>query len=252
MEEKKEMNVYLYVFMLTAVTAFILSLLFTNLNPVFVANKAEAKKKAILSCVPDSLDLSSKEKISEAYQQITMYAVSAEGNAYQGDSISLQTINAMAIGGAKPYKNLAELELANEEKKEAADRVYPVYKYESSTSKYYIVAIRGNGLWDKIWAYVALEADLNTIAGIYFDHKAETPGLGAEIKDSKAFKQQFIGKKVFDGSKVAFTVLKRIKKGDYFVKGIAGATITSDGVTDMFASGMDYYKSHFSALKNKK
>ena len=49
MEEKKEMNVYLYVFMLTAVTAFILSLLFTNLNPVFVANKAEAKKKAILS-----------------------------------------------------------------------------------------------------------------------------------------------------------------------------------------------------------
>lgn len=78
MEEKKEMNVYLYVFMLTAVTAFILSLLFTNLNPVFVANKAEAKKKAILSCVPDSLDLSSKEKISEAYQQITMYAVSAE------------------------------------------------------------------------------------------------------------------------------------------------------------------------------
>jgi Na+-transporting NADH:ubiquinone oxidoreductase subunit C len=252
MEEKKEMNVYLYVFMLTAVTAFILSILFTNLNPVFVANKAEAKKMAILSCVPDSLDLSTKEKISKYYENITMYAVTSEGTAYQSDSISLGSINAMAGGGAKPYKNLAELELANEEKKELTDRVYPVYKFATDTSKYYIVAIRGNGLWDKIWAYVALQQDLNTIAGIYFDHKAETPGLGAEIKDSEAFKQQFIGKKVFDGTKVAFTVLKRIKKGDYFVKGIAGATITSDGVTDMFASGMDYYKSHFSSLKNQK
>lgn len=252
MEEKKEMNVYLYVFMLTAVTAFILSILFTNLNPVFVANKAEAKKTAILSCVPDSLDLSTKEKISKYYENITMYAVTSEGTAYQGDSISLGSINAMAVGGAKPYKNLAELELANEEKKELSGRVYPVYKFATDTSKYYIVAIRGNGLWDKIWAYVALQEDLNTIAGIYFDHKAETPGLGAEIKDSEAFKQQFIGKKVFDGTKVAFTVLKRIKKGDYFVKGIAGATITSDGVTAMFASGMDYYKSHFSSLKNQK
>ena len=158
----------------------------------------------------------------------------------------------MATGGAKSYKNLAELELANEEKKDAKDRVYPVYKYESETSKYFIVALRGNGLWDKIWAYVALKEDLNTIAGIYFDHKAETPGLGAEIKDSDKFKAQFIGKKVFDGSNVAFTVLKRSKKGDYFVKGIAGATITSDGVTKMFASGMGYYKSYFDAMKNKK
>ena len=252
MEEKKEMNVYLYVFMLTAVTAFILSGLFMWLNPTFEANKAEAKKVAILSCVPDSLDLSSKEKISDAYSKITMYAVTESGDLYNADSSSVLKINEMATGGAKSYKNLAELELANEEKKNSDNRVYPVYKYESDESKYYIVAIRGNGLWDKIWAYVALEDDLNTIAGIYFDHKAETPGLGAEIKDSDNFKSQFIGKKVFDGSNVAFTVLKRLKKGDYFVKGIAGATITSDGVTKMFASGMGYYKTYFASLKNKK
>ncbi|MDC0231151.1 NADH:ubiquinone reductase (Na(+)-transporting) subunit C [Aureispira] len=250
MEEKKEMNVYLYVFILTSLTALILSLLYTSLNPIFEANKKEAKKKAILSCVPDTtIDLATQESVTKAYEKVTMLAVTEKGEIYTNEN--LDAINTMATGGVKKYKELAELDLANEEKKDASNRLYPVYKYENSDVNYYIVAIRGNGLWDKIWGYIALEDDLNTIAGVYFDHKAETPGLGAEIKDSDKFKAQFINKKVFDGSKVAFTVLKRAKKGEHYVTGISGATITSDGVTDMFASGMNYYKTYFDAVKNQ-
>jgi Na+-transporting NADH:ubiquinone oxidoreductase subunit C len=251
MEEKKEMNVYLYVIIITSITALILSLLYTSLNPIFEDNKREAKKKSILSCIPDpSMDLTTKESVNVSYEKVKMIAITAEGKVYEGDSLGLKAINLMATGGAKKYKELAELELANEEKKDKANRLYPVYEYSGSEGKVYVVAIRGNGLWDKIWAYVALKDDLNTIAGIYFDHRGETPGLGAEIKDSEAFKAQFLGRKIFDESNnVALTVLKRKKEGIHFVTGISGATITSDGVTNMFVSGMAYYEKYFATLK---
>ena len=248
MQEKKEMNVYVYVFILTSVVALVLSMLYTTLNPTFEANKAEAKKKAILSCIPDStIDLNNIESIKTAYDKVLMKAVSASGDVYGSDQ--LETINGLSDNGAKKYKTLEELDLSNEEKKSASNRFYPVYEYNGADKKYYVVAIRGNGLWDKIWAYIALEDDLNTIAGVYFDHKAETPGLGAEIKDSDKFKAQFKGKKVFDGERVALTVLKRIQKGESYVAGISGATITSDGVTKMFESGMAYYKNYFASIK---
>ncbi len=257
-EQKKEMNVYLYVLILTSVTALVLSLLYTSLNPMFLKNKAAAKRKAILNCIPVDFDLDTDEKVNAIYEgQIKMYAISAEGDIYESDSLSVVEINELGIGsGAKNYANLEELDLANEEKKAESDRVYPVYVFEGEEGNYYVVGIRGNGLWDKIWGYIALEKDLNTIAGVYFDHKNETPGLGAEIKDSEKFKAAFIGKKVFqkdenDEEIVAVAVIKREPAADnlYHVKGISGATITSDGVTDMFVSGMKHYETYFQSLK---
>jgi len=253
MEEKKQMNVYLYVLMLTSVAALILSLLYTSLNPLFVANKAAAKRKAILNCIPKDMDLETDEKINENYKSIEMIAVSPSGKVYNNTEEDLAKINDMAAGGAKEYSNMEQLDLANEEKKPEKDRVYPVYKYKGETT-YYVVAIRGNGLWDKIWGYIALKEDLNTIAGVYFDHKAETPGLGAEIKESEDFKSQFIGKEVFKKENVAISVVKRKppEKHPHNVQGIAGATITSDGVTDMFHKGMKFYEAYFEKLENKK
>lgn len=249
-QPKKEMNVYVYVFILTSITALALSFLYTSLDPYLEANKAEAKKKAILSCIPDStIDLKSKASVEAAYNKIKMIAVTELGTVY--DESKLAEINALAEGtNAKKYKKLVDLDLANEEKKkDKANRLYPVYEYTKGSEKIYIVAIRGNGLWDKIWGYVALGKDLNTIKGVYFDHKGETPGLGAEIKDQAWFKDQFKGRKVYNGSNVAITVLKRYEEGEHFVKGIAGATITGDGVTKMFATGMSYYQAYFASLQ---
>lgn len=248
---KKEMNVYLYVFILTTVTALILSLLYVVLNPMFVDNKAAAKRKAILKCIPVDLAISTDKEVNEAYEgKIEMIAISPSGKVYTSSDEDLEKINAMASGGAKTYANLEQLDLANEEKKPAKDRVYPVYKYKGDET-YYVVAIRGNGLWDKIWGYIALEKDLNTIAGVFFDHKNETPGLGAEIKDSEQFKAQFIGKEIYEGEQVALAVIKREppKGDDHRVKGISGATITCDGVTQMFNNGMEHYEAYFEQVK---
>lgn len=248
MEKKEESKagVYLYVLAMTTITALILSLLYTSLNPLFEFNKAEAKKEAILSCIPNlGIDVHNPKAVQEAYEKINLYAVNNSGKIFTEED--LDQINEMTGGGAKKYRHLADINLANEEKRAPENRLYPVYEYKGEKT-YYVVAIRGNGLWDKIWGYIALEADLNTIAGVYFDHKNETPGLGAEIKDSESFKKQFVGKKVFEGDYVALTVLKRAKEGEHYVTGISGATITSEGVTDMFISGMSKYETHFEHL----
>ncbi|MEX0813631.1 MAG: NADH:ubiquinone reductase (Na(+)-transporting) subunit C [Chitinophagales bacterium] len=128
-----------------------------------------------------------------------------------------------------------EIELKAQRKKPEEDRYYPLFIYEYDGEKSYILPLSGSGLWDEIWGYIALEEDYNTVAGVSFDHKAETPGLGAEIKDNDEWAGQFIGKKVMDNGKfVSVEVVKgEIKEPEHQVNSISGATVTSNGVSDM-------------------
>ena len=98
----------------------------------------------------------------------------------------------------------------------------------------YVFPVYGAGLWGAIWGYVALDADKNTVYGVYFSHASETPGLGAEIA-SDAFQAQFAGKKTMQEGEVALTVAKNGKVTDATVEvdGISGGTITSNGVDAM-------------------
>ncbi|HHS95124.1 MAG TPA: NADH:ubiquinone reductase (Na(+)-transporting) subunit C, partial [Phaeodactylibacter sp.] len=149
-----------------------------------------------------------------------------------------------------------DIDMAKEKKKAEAERIFPIYIYNNNGKNYYIVALRGNGLWDEIWGYIALDSDLNTILGASFDHKGETPGLGAEIKDNPAFSKNFKGKKIYDerGEYVSVKVVKGgAKKGDlHGVDGISGATVTGDGVSEMLQKGMRYYEAYFKKLKKGK
>lgn len=105
------------------------------------------------------------------------------------------------------------------------------------------VAIRldGKGLWGPIWGYAVLSENGNTLKGVAFDHKSETPGLGAKITE-EAFQKSFEGKKLFDknGDFVSVRVLKRGKEPEIAdenrVDAISGATITSRGVDEMIRS----------------
>lgn len=146
-----------------------------------------------------------------------------------------------------------EIDMAKEKKKPEAERNLPLFIYNGDAGKNYILAVRGNGLWDEIWGYIALEKDLNTIAGTTFDHKGETPGLGAEIKDNPNFPDRFIGKKIYDNSGKYVSV--KVQKGGadpdnvHAVDGISGATVTADGVGEMLARGIEYYDAYFERYK---
>ena len=117
--------------------------------------------------------------------------------------------------------------------------------------------MRGKGLWDAIWGYIALKDDVNTIKGAVFDHKAETPGLGAEITQTW-FRKRFDDEKIFDdaGNFIGVSVAKGYQGGDNkddnAIDAISGATITGDGVTDMISERLINYLPYFKNNTNVK
>jgi len=120
-----------------------------------------------------------------------------------------------------------------------------------------VLPIRGYGLWSTLWGFLAIESDLNTVAGLgYYDHK-ETPGLGGEV-DNKDWKALWPGKKVFDATgavKLGLVKGKADKDNadfDHQVDGLAGATFTADGVSNMlrYWLGPDAYGPFLQKLKS--
>lgn len=127
-----------------------------------------------------------------------------------------------------------------------------IYECEVNGAKKYVVPVYGMGLWGPIWGYVAVNDDCNTVFGAYFNHESETAGLGAEIKDSKAWQDKFIGKTIYDANGTpVLKILKssEIKNPQSEVDGVTGATLTSNGVSDMLQDGFTKYKE---LLTNKK
>ena len=164
--------------------------------------------------------------------------------------------NQIHIEGDTPIDNPnAYLIDVKKEKALAKDPDYkrklPLFTAIKDGDTLYVAPIRGKGLWDAIWAYVAIDKKM-VVRGIYFDHKAETPGLGANIKQ-RYFMDDFIGESLLDsdnkfkGIKVSKTNLDalNIDKNDNEVNAIAGSTITGDGVTAMIRSDLGLYQPYF-------
>ena len=111
----------------------------------------------------------------------------------------------------------------------------------------------GAGLWDWISGYMAIDKDLNTIRGIAFDHKQETPGLGARITEI-GVQDRYIGKKLFDGSELkSVTMVKGEGKtglSEYEVDGLSGATLTAKGVNIMLEHYIGCYTGYLNSIKS--
>jgi len=161
---------------------------------------------------------------------------------------------------AKRTADAFDIEVKKEGDKVKQDASYqrkmPLFVGNNDGKKYYIIPMRGNGLWDAIWGYVSLDNNFKSLQGAFFDHKGETPGLGANIKES-FFRDDFKGEQIFDasGAYKGVTVKKgnadpkNERKDDNAVDAIAGATITGDGVTVMVKKGIKMYLPYFKTLK---
>lgn len=224
---------------MTLIVSIVLAFVVKGLEPMHVSNESVFKKKEILGAIKDQLgaDLSkmdNKEILELFDQRIEQAVLDASGKKVEG-------LKAESIS------------MAAEEKKPEAERHYPVFIYKGDKGNLYLVSVRGMGLWDKIWGTVAIEEDFNTVAGASFGHVAETPGLGAEIKDNPAFRKQFQGKTIFkDGQYVSVGVIKGgARDKEHQVDAISGATITSRGVNEMMERGLRFYLPYFEAMKKK-
>jgi Na+-transporting NADH:ubiquinone oxidoreductase subunit C len=241
-----------FVLIMTTLVAVILAVMFLGLKDKADINEAIFNKKAILAAVADHLGdgVVHKNLLDEQVLDIFSSNVEQIGLDMSGQQLTAEDIIKAGYKGGKPEN----IDMAKEKKKPEAVRILPFYIYNTDKGKFYIMSVRGNGLWDEIWGYVALESDLSTIAGVSFDHKGETPGLGAEIKDNPAFPKQFKGEKIYDENGL-YTSVKVVKGGAdkndiHGVDGISGATVTADGVDEMLYRGLSYYEPYINQVKS--
>ncbi|NQX78664.1 FMN-binding protein, partial [Gilvibacter sp.] len=145
------------------------------------------------------------------------------------------------------------------EKKKAEDPSYdqklPLFKGTKDGKDVYVMPVRGKGLWDAIWGFVAVDESM-TIQGVFFDHKGETPGLGAEIKQ-RYFMDDFQGESFLDNGQFSGIAVakgnndpKNEDKSDNEVDALAGATITGDGLASMLRKDVQKYVPFFKSLQN--
>lgn len=137
-----------------------------------------------------------------------------------------------------PVKGLS-VKLAKKEdpcgikKREIYSQVF-ILKNEAGEVERYVFPVRGNGLWSLMQGYLAVEPDFETVAGLTFYQQAETPGLGGEVENAQ-WKKKWLGKQIYnDQGDVALEVIKGDQtQNEYGVDALSGATITSNGVSNM-------------------
>ncbi|MDR2813854.1 MAG: NADH:ubiquinone reductase (Na(+)-transporting) subunit C [Prevotellaceae bacterium] len=240
----KDSNKYIYIYSiaLVVIVAAALSVAATLLKPFQQKNVEVEKKQSILFSVRKAAD-------AESAKNKRQY-VEDEYAKYITGSCVLNSLGVEEEGDA------FEVNLEEEMAKPAADRRLPVFTCtdDDSTLKY-IIPVRGAGLWGALWGYVALHDDFSTIYGVVFDHKGETPGLGAELSTPE-FQRQFAGKQLFDAA-ATFTSVKIVKGGGtqgrpHEVDAISGGTITSQGVEKMLWDNLSAYLRYFKAQQQGK
>ena len=221
-------NSYTFIFAsgLVILVALALSLAATTLKP-FQDNNIE------------------QEKMQNILSSIDVNVTRAEAAEIYGDYI----VEDLVISGGEQVEGTDAFSVIMEKEARRAnnERNAPLYIAKKDGETYYVIPLRGTGLWGPIWGYIALESDVSTVYGAVFDHKGETPGLGAEITTA-SFTEQFKGKKILDenGNLVSIDVRKGDASTAYQVDGISGGTITSTGVEDML---LDCLKAYYPFLK---
>ena len=233
----QQSNIYVIVFsaILTIILGGLLAFSAIGLKPLQDEQVALDTQKKILGAV---MELQEGDDVPAIYQEkIQSLVVNANGEEVK--EVDGAPVVAEAINVGKQFDLPAE------------ERLFPVYKFKGGDEgqvNAFILPVYGNGLWDNIFGYVALENDLATIKGVVFDHVGETPGLGARIT-SVEVQERFRGKKIYDdlGELVAVRMVKGETGdpsiyGNNEVDGLSGATITAMGVNDMLSNYLSYYE----------
>ena len=231
-------HTYLFAGVMVITIAFVLSFTSESLKELKADNVKKEKMQNILFAAGIN---ASRDESEELYTQYIIEELSLTNNGDIDNSVSAFNIN-----------------LALEIKKDINSQRFPLYVANIDDNRYYIIPLRGNGLWNAIWGYIALKEDVNTIKGVSFGHQAETAGLGAEITEDW-FTNSFVDEKILNdnGDFVGVYVTKtnndpeNTDKNDNEVDAISGATITGDGVADMIKERLENYLPYFNNISNE-
>lgn len=224
MNTNKNSYTFIYASIVVIIVAFLLAFVSSALKARQDNNVALDKKKQILA----SLNvLNVKDANAEYAKYVTSEMLVSTGATDEGCAFTTPTLKS----------NIKEQ--------------LPVYVCTVEGETKYVLPLYGDGLWGPIWGYISLNADKNTVYGVYFSHASETPGLGAEITNHEKFQVPFAGKKVTKDGQVALSVVKHgnVKDAAYEVDGLSGATFTSTGVSNMLKDILSCYSAFLGAAE---
>lgn len=227
--------IIIYAAVLVAVVAVILSVASEALRSRKEANARNEKMQNMLAAIGVQSDLDNANTLYSKYF--------VEELAIDGRGEVVARFQPADAKNAKERPFDLDVKAQQALAKEGKDCRLPLFRFSKDGTEGFVIPVSGTGLWGAIWGYVALDIDCSTVLGVTFDHKSETPGLGAKITTPE-FQSQFVGKKIrnSDGEFVSVQVLKNAdKSSDNEVDAISGATITSTGVGQMLRECLEPY-----------
>ena len=236
----------LFAVAMVLVVGSLLAFTASSLKPAITENKRMEKQQNILY----AMGINENEGTSREF--VSTDKVGEEFSKYIKQQLVID-----ANGGSKEDTEAYLIDVKKEQAKakNGGTRRLPLFVGEKDGKTFYIAPIRGKGLWDAIWAYVALDKDM-VVQGTFFDHAGETPGLGANI-NHRFFMDDFTGEHLLSDTGVFKGIAvtkgnndpKNLDKVDHEVDAIAGSTITGDGVSAMLKADLKLYLPYFKNLK---
>lgn len=248
MEKRTDKNSYTIIFavIMVVVVGSLLAFASSGLSDKINENKRMEKQQNILYAMgvnendESSVQFVSTDAVGDAFSKYITHQYVIKGDR------AVETEDAYLIDVKKEKAT---------HKSNPSERKLPLFVGEKDGKSVYVIPIYGKGLWDAIWGYVSIDKEM-IVQGVYFDHKGETPGLGANIKE-RYFMDDFAGEHLLNENEVfkGINVAKgnadpsNIRKTDNAVDALAGATITGNGVTAMIKSDLKLYVPYFNSLK---
>ena len=220
---------------LCLVCSVVVSFSAVYLKPVQLQNKTQDRKKNILAVV-GMYDPS--ESIDEQFKQFETRVINLESGefaegidpaSFDSRKASQDPADSIVLSGAEDIAGI---------KRRANHKEVYLVRNDDDSIRFMVLPVHGYGLWSTLYGFLALEGDGKTIVGLSFYEHAETPGLGGEV-DNPKWKAQWAGKLAYgDGWTPEAEVVKgTVNAGNpdakHQVDGLAGATLTSVGVTQM-------------------
>lgn len=204
-----------------------------SLKPLQTKNKAlDIKKNLLVTAKLISPSESSEEKIETAFSAIETKLVDLATGEYVEMDSTFDSVKA-AKDPATSIDIPAKLDIAKIKHRAKLEKVY--FVKENGETTMIVLPVNGKGLWSTLYGFLVLAPDTTTVKGLGFYKHGETPGLGGEV-DNPSWKELWAGKKLFDDMwKPAIKVIKGSAPAgsEHEIDGLAGATITSHGVSEL-------------------
>jgi Na+-transporting NADH:ubiquinone oxidoreductase subunit C len=218
---------------LCLVCSLVVSTAAVTLRPLQAANKALDMKRNILlaaGLLEEGVD------VEFAFEQVQPRLVDLASGAYVDADPALHDPRAAARDPARSVAIPPNEDLAKIRRRARQATVYLVEYSDGSRSV--ILPVYGAGLYSTLYGFIALAGDGNRVQGVRFYEHGETPGLGGEI-DNPRWLAKWNGKQLADTKgQLRISVIKGgvapdSPEAQYQVDAIAGATITSRGVSNL-------------------